>query len=150
MSSAGLPFALAEIVVAILIAIAAIHVHGALGGRWGKGSAIPTIAVHPVFRPGPVATLIVAIALLIAADLVAQRIGLVSPMLPAILARIATALVAVVFLGRSAISAMSGSSSVSGDRASHASIRSSISRCVFFSPSPSALLRSEARGKISA
>ena len=58
---------------AILLALAALHVYWALGGRWGIAHTIPTINQRPVINPGPLATFVVAALLTLAAWLVASR-----------------------------------------------------------------------------
>jgi hypothetical protein len=59
----------------ILAALAALHVYWVLGGKAGKGSAIPTRDGEPVLRPGAIGTLLVAGALFIMATLLAIRTG---------------------------------------------------------------------------
>jgi len=94
--------ALGEIVVAILALLAAVHLFWALGGRLGKGLAVPEKAnkAGPAMRPKPAATLLVATALAVAADLVAMRAGLLSSLLPAWLPQTFCALLALVLLAR--------------------------------------------------
>jgi len=102
----GLIHALAEAAIAVLGAAAAIHVYWALGGRRGAAAAVPEIpgegggAVRPAFRPGRPGTLLVATALLIAADLLAVRAGILESALPAWLPRLACAVMALVFAAR--------------------------------------------------
>ena len=45
----------------ILLIISAIHIYWAFGGRWGLTSALPERNGSKAFRPGPVATLVVAV-----------------------------------------------------------------------------------------
>ncbi|WP_423394617.1 DUF3995 domain-containing protein [Burkholderia sp. LMG 21824] len=58
-----------------LCAIALIHVYWALGGRRGKGAAIPEHDGEPLLRPTAIGTLAVAAALLAGACGVAARAG---------------------------------------------------------------------------
>jgi hypothetical protein len=100
--SSALTAALGEIAVAILVAAAAVHVFWALGGKWGKDLAIPTKpgGAGPAMRPRAPATLMVATALAVAADLVAVRIGLLTSALPAWLVHAATVMLTLAFLAR--------------------------------------------------
>lgn len=62
---------------AIFLALSAIHVYWLLGGKWGLAAAVPTNAGgQPLFRPGPVATLAVAVGLLLMGLAVLVRGGL--------------------------------------------------------------------------
>ena len=94
--------ALGDIAVAILAILAAVHLFWALGGKWGKDAAVPQTATSktPVFRPGKFATLLVAVALAVAAALVAVRVGLLSLGIPDWLPRLGCTLLALVFLAR--------------------------------------------------
>jgi len=61
----------ASLTVAALIAAAAVHIYWAFGGTWGLAAALPELpGTSKQFRPGPVATLAVAGALLTFAGLV--------------------------------------------------------------------------------
>lgn len=63
---------------AIFLALSAVHVYWLLGGKWGLAAAIPTKADgQPLFRPGPVATLAVAVGLLLMGLIVLVRGGLI-------------------------------------------------------------------------
>ena len=72
---------LAIVIAALLAALAALHLFWAFGGRWGSAAAIPTWPVDgtPLFSPGLVATLGVAVALATGAALVLVRVGLITP-----------------------------------------------------------------------
>ncbi|KER70506.1 MULTISPECIES: DUF3995 domain-containing protein [Burkholderia] len=65
----------AYFIVPTLSAIALIHVYWALGGRRGKGAAIPEQDGVPLLRPTAIGTLAVAAALLGGACVVAARAG---------------------------------------------------------------------------
>jgi uncharacterized protein DUF3995 len=63
----------ALVLVALFLALAALHLYWAFGGRWGASVAIPELDGRPAFRPGRVATLAVALLLCAAAGIVALR-----------------------------------------------------------------------------
>ncbi len=66
------------LLVAIFMALSLIHVYWVLGGKWGLATAVPTNTDgQPLFRPGPVATLVVAFGLLLMGLAVLIRGGLV-------------------------------------------------------------------------
>jgi hypothetical protein len=88
------------IAIVALLVIAGIHVYWAAGGRLGHGAAIPERDGKPAFRPGPLATFAVAVALVIAAALIALRLGLTAAPLPPGLTRVLVWLLALVFAGR--------------------------------------------------
>lgn len=50
----------------VFLALAGLHGYWILGGRWGSAASVPTRAgsTAPLFRPGPVATLLVALVLM--------------------------------------------------------------------------------------
>jgi hypothetical protein len=86
--------------VTLLVLIAAVHVYWALGGRAGKAASIPERNGAPVFRPGFLATLCVAMALLVAAAIVAIQAGLMLPGAFRPMVTILSVALALVFLGR--------------------------------------------------
>lgn len=67
------------VVAVVLAALAALHVHWAVGGRWGAAAALPQNpdATAPAFRPPAALTLLVAAALLFAAAMVLVASGVV-------------------------------------------------------------------------
>jgi Protein of unknown function (DUF3995) len=66
--------------VAILLALSALHVYWVLGGRWALGAVIPVVDGRPLFGPGPLGTLAVAVLLALAAWIVAgAHLGANSP-----------------------------------------------------------------------
>ena len=65
-----------------LLALAGIHVYWAFGGKRGSSSVVPTQNAQPLFKPGLVATLAVAVVLLVATLLVLLRAGLLPDLLP--------------------------------------------------------------------
>jgi len=52
---------------AVLVSLAALHVHWTAGGKWGLAAAVPEVGGKPLFRPSPAATFAVAVGLLLAA-----------------------------------------------------------------------------------
>lgn len=93
---------LALAVSATLLAIAAIHLYWAAGGRRGVGSAIPEADGRPLFQPSPAATVAVAVVLSAAGTLVLAQGGIVAlPLSPAVV-RWTTVALSAVFLARAA------------------------------------------------
>ena len=74
-----IPLALGTAIV--LLSLAVLHVYWAAGGKRGAGAAVPEVAGRPAFVPGPNATLLVALALTLAALVVLGRAGLWRPAL---------------------------------------------------------------------
>lgn len=83
-----------------LLLIAGLHVFWALGGRIGQAVAVPERNGKPAFKPGPVATFAVAVALVIAALLVAAQCGWVVLPLSAGTVRLLVWLIVVAFAAR--------------------------------------------------
>ncbi len=69
-------------VISILLALCALHVFWAVGGRGGSGVTVPEVGGRPAFVPSKVATLAVGAALLIAALIVLGRLGFWGTALP--------------------------------------------------------------------
>jgi len=76
--------------------LAALHLHWALGGKWGFDSAIPTKDGAPLFKPGRALTLLVAAGLFLGAILAMWR-GLFPHVGPAWVPRAGIWTVAVLF-----------------------------------------------------
>jgi hypothetical protein len=79
---------IASIVSAVLLAIAAVHVYWAAGGRWGAAAAVPArpgghAPDIPLLQPSPLSTLAVALALIVAAGLLLGRVGIIPRVAPA-------------------------------------------------------------------
>lgn len=91
---------IAAIAATTLGALAAVHLYWAAGGRVGWDAAIPMRNGEPLLRPGRGITLLVALGLATLAVLVLWRDGALTLPLPFGIARIATPLVALVFLAR--------------------------------------------------
>jgi hypothetical protein len=71
----GVQRILAASLVAVFVALAALHVFWAAGGRAGGGAAIPSSSGRALFTPSPLGTLAVAAALLGAALVTAAAAG---------------------------------------------------------------------------
>lgn len=84
----------------VLASAAVVHMYWALGGRIGVGLAIPETARGPLFRPSPVATLLVSLALVLAADLMLARFGLARARIPDWGMHLACGALALAFLAR--------------------------------------------------
>jgi Protein of unknown function (DUF3995) len=70
--------ALALLEVSVLVLIATIHLYWTLGGRWAASAVVPTRAGsndRALFPTPPLASLAVAVLLLIAAWIVLERLG---------------------------------------------------------------------------
>jgi hypothetical protein len=80
--------------------LAALHLYWLAGGRKGGAAVIPEVDGKPAFRPGPGATLLVAVALAAAAWLVFAQGGLVPGLLPASVLRAGTLVLGILFLLR--------------------------------------------------
>lgn len=91
---------IAYLIGAVLLVLAAFHVYWAFGGVSG-GSAVPsTPDGAPLFRPGPLPTLAVAMALSLAAALVLARAGIIGAFLPSALITFGTWGVSIAFAAR--------------------------------------------------
>lgn len=62
---------------AVLFAVGMLHVYWAFGGRWGGGAVIPQHEGGRAFVPGPLPTLIVAAAVIVAGMVLLDEAGLV-------------------------------------------------------------------------
>ena len=60
----------------VLFGLAALHAYWAAGGDWGTDAAIPTRDGAPLFKPGPVGTVLVAVLLCAAALVLLGRLGI--------------------------------------------------------------------------
>jgi Protein of unknown function (DUF3995) len=88
----------------ILAAIGVLHVYWAFGGRWGSDIVVPKLEARPdqnVFTPTPIATLVIAALLLIAAIIVLERSGWTANLLPAWVTTLGIWALAFVFAARS-------------------------------------------------
>ncbi|SEN58630.1 Protein of unknown function [Pseudomonas sp. ok272] len=78
-------FVLAQWVVTTFVLMSLIHVYWALGGRWASDAVVPQVldgagaGLRPAFKPSPLVTLAVALALLLIAVLVSLRVGFLVP-----------------------------------------------------------------------
>jgi hypothetical protein len=96
----GVQRILAAGLIAIFVALSALHVFWAAGGRAGGGVAIPRQGGEALFAPSPLATLAVAVALAAAAATVAAAAGWFGARRPTRAGRVLTAVLAVIFLVR--------------------------------------------------
>jgi hypothetical protein len=91
---------LALALVTVFVMLSLVHVYWALGGRTGHALAVPQIDSRPLFSPSPLATLAVAAALAVAALVVAGLVGWLGVAMPALMFRLLTLAMALVFLLR--------------------------------------------------
>lgn len=68
---------------AVFVTLAVVHVYWALGGRSGRHAAVPHVGATPLFSPSRLGTLAVAAALVLAALVVAGRVGWIGVAMPA-------------------------------------------------------------------
>ncbi len=95
--------AFALVLATALALLAALHLYWAAGGQWGLDAAVPTepkTGGQPTFRPGPLATLAVAVLLLAAALVALAAAGRIALPVPHGLVRFGIWALAVVFLVR--------------------------------------------------
>ena len=62
----------------ILFSLGTLHIYWALGGSWGIATAVPSKDGKALFKPTPLATIFVALALFAASIIVMGRIGLLT------------------------------------------------------------------------
>jgi hypothetical protein len=74
--------ALGWLVAGIFSVLSLLHIFWALGGRAGNALVLPERDGQPLFRPGPISTLLVAALLAVSALFVAQRAGIGPVLLP--------------------------------------------------------------------
>ncbi|OPH48472.1 hypothetical protein BC351_08365 [Paenibacillus ferrarius] len=88
--------------VSLLTLISIVHVYWAFGGRWGKHAAIPSQAGEnrPAFVPGKMATLFVAVLLLIACLILLVQSGYTQYLQASMMTRIGCVVCGSVFLLR--------------------------------------------------
>jgi hypothetical protein len=91
----------ASALTALFLALSALHVFWALGGRWGTSVTVPTVDGRPAFQTGPAATLVVAALLATAAMISGTRTIGAAWWAPAPrLVRLATVVLSAVFAAR--------------------------------------------------
>ena len=91
---------LAFSVSAVFSALSGLHVYWAFGGHRGVTAAIPELDGKPLFRPGVIGTLAVAILLAVAGALVIERAGVGPGILPPTVSLWGTRGVAAALMGR--------------------------------------------------
>jgi hypothetical protein len=84
----------------IFVGLCLLHVYWALGGRLGRGAAVPSVAGKPLFTPSPLGTLLVAAGLLIAALVIAGTVGWLGKAVPTRVFRLLAHAISVVFIVR--------------------------------------------------
>jgi hypothetical protein len=91
---------LAAMAACILTLVATIHMYWALGGSVGVADAISQTPKGSLSRLSSITALLVALVLILAADLMLTRLGLATARLPVWGMRLMCAALAIVFLGR--------------------------------------------------
>jgi len=91
---------LGSLAVAVLVALATIQMYWALGGQIGIAIAQPAPVKGTTIRPSPTASILVAICLVVAADLLLVRVGVFTTKISPFGVRIACAVLAGGFLIR--------------------------------------------------
>jgi hypothetical protein len=84
----------------IFVALSGMHIYWALGGKVGKGAAIPEDNGRPLLKPGPVMALAIAGGLALAAFVAALRGGLFGPAGDHVGVRMAALALALLFAAR--------------------------------------------------
>ena len=85
---------------AVFLSLALLHLYWALGGRSGRTAAVPSVNGKPLFTPSTFGTVLVAVALLVAAVVIAGVAGWLGALIPAIVFRVMTLGICLVFLLR--------------------------------------------------
>lgn len=80
----------------VFVILSAIHFHWVFGGKWGLKDAVPNLDGKPVFEPGKVLTLLVAVALMAGAFISVWR-GAFPGIGPAWVPRVGTWMIAMAF-----------------------------------------------------
>jgi len=91
---------LGSLAVGILLAAATIQMYWALGGRIGVALAYPTSTRGAIARPTMTVSLLMAIAMVLAADLMLVRVGIFTTRISPIGVRVACGALALGFLAR--------------------------------------------------
>jgi hypothetical protein len=84
----------------VLVCIALFHLYWALGGRFAHDAAIPAKDGKPLFRPRRLATLLVAVLLVVASLLLLAGVGMVSLPVPTSWVTAACWILALIFVVR--------------------------------------------------
>lgn len=85
---------------AIFAILSLFHIYWATGGRFGSSVTVPTVSGERLFSPSPLATVLVAMALLAAMLTILGQIGLLGEIIPRWIFRWATFGIAALFLLR--------------------------------------------------
>ena len=91
---------LAALLSIVFLALAMVHVYWALGGQSGRLEAVPSLHGRPLFTPSPLATLLVALALVVAAAIVAGTVGWIHRPVSTRVFRVLTIVMSLVFFVR--------------------------------------------------
>ena len=91
---------LAILTTLLLAGLSALHMYWAFGGRWGMESVIPTIDGRRTLNPSPLASVVVALALAVAAVVTLGSTGILRSLAPAWLVKAGLVVLTVVFLAR--------------------------------------------------
>ncbi|WP_035057574.1 DUF3995 domain-containing protein [Andreprevotia chitinilytica] len=87
----------AGLLTGFFVLAALVHIYWAAGGRRGMTAAIPSVDGKPLFTPSPLATAMVAVAMLIMALLVQWQIQMVQLPIPQSWARLVLLALAAIF-----------------------------------------------------
>jgi len=91
---------LAVLTAVVFAALSALHVYWAVGGRRGMGAVIPTVEGRRTLNPSALATIVVAVALALAAAITLGATGILAAVAPAWVIRSGLVVLAVVFVAR--------------------------------------------------
>ena len=100
MSASFLFSSMGGIAIAILIAVAVVHMYWTLGGAVGIAVTMPGKTRRSLDRPPGVNSLLVSLSLLVAADLMLVRVGVFTSRIPELGMRVACGALAAAFLAR--------------------------------------------------
>lgn len=88
------------LLVLVFASISLLHLYWAAGGSFGKAVAIPSVGGTRSFNPSPLATVLVAIAFLVAILVIIGQLGLLGDAIPRWIFRWATLGISLIFLLR--------------------------------------------------
>ena len=100
MSASLLFSSMASVAIAILIAVAVAQMYWTLGGSIGLPLTVPGTVRAPPYRPTGMNRLLVSLSLLVAADLMLVRVGVLTTRIPELGLRVACGALAAAFLAR--------------------------------------------------
>jgi len=88
------------VLVAVFAIISLFHLYWAAGGRTGRAVAIPSVGGERLFNPSPFATILVAVAFLVAILVIIGRLGFLGSAIPKWVFRWATLGISLIFFLR--------------------------------------------------